>query len=168
MSRWTELQRAQTGRTLAEILVAMALAGLIGLALYGMQMNALRWSKADQKAAQPLEPIRGAIDHLSRDVRIASLVECCDGGSLFLHQKLQTEMALVTYFLEGNELKRRIMLGYNPVRTTERTVVRRVKTFTPTMSGDLIHLILEAESAGPDPAVLRAELELAPRLGVMP
>lgn len=66
--------RSEAGRTLAEVLVALLLAVVVGLALVSLQQNAYRWNRADRQAVAPLGPIRNALDHIARDLRRKSVV----------------------------------------------------------------------------------------------
>lgn len=160
--------RSQSGRTLAEVLVALLLSVLVGLALVGLQMSANRWYRSDQQAVVPLGPMRNALDHIARDLRTAGHAECCSGGKLILHQRHETHLYQITYWLDGDQLKRSVMTNYDPTLVTERTLVRGLKSFTPALSGEKVLIALEAESTGPDGVVRRIETELVPRLGVMP
>lgn len=169
MSKWSSRRSGrEEGRTLVEMLMAITLAVLIGIALAGLQGSTRRWDQADRNSAAALRPIRDSMDYLSSDIRLASAAECCAQGRLTLHIKAEPDFYQVSYWLDGDQLKRSIMLDYNPSTLTTRTVVRGLTQFTPSLNGSRVRIVLAAQSPGPKPVTHRIETELVPTLGVIP
>lgn len=159
--------QGREGRALAELLAALAIAGLIGSLLMAMQVHGYRWSQADQRRAAALGAPRNAVDIIARDLRVAYHFECCADGILAMHQRHEVDLLLITYRLEGDRLVRSLVRNYDPATVQEWTVVRGLTRFELTAMDERIRVRLEsAPSATERPGPLQTELIW--RLGVMP
>lgn len=101
--------RGQAGRTLVELIVAMAILTIVSLLITGAQINMYRWEKADQRTANLLRPLREGADRIATDIEIAMDVHITYVGSATALRIFQVRDGVdytITYWQQGTELMR--------------------------------------------------------------
>lgn len=161
-------RHGEAGRSLAELIVALAASTFVALVAIGFQLSGSRWYQSDRNTAEALQPVRDAADYIARDLRVARNVECCTDGKLVLHQKREVNLYTVTYRLESGKLLRSTVKDYDSLTAAESTVVTGLIRFEPSLDGGAVVILLGAESGIPSPVAREVTLKLVPRMGVMP
>ncbi|MFZ5816326.1 MAG: PilW family protein [Bacillota bacterium] len=107
-----ECRDGEAGRTIAEMLVAMAILAMVISLVTSMQISVYRGSAEDQALGNVMRPVRDAVDHIHKDVEIAFRVStpsdaAVTGGKyLELGQLINGQKKVVFFWLQGTELIR--------------------------------------------------------------
>lgn len=90
-------RQAESGRTLVELLVTLAIAGIVGVSLSSITVLGLRFSRQDQFEDQRVYPVRNAFDMITRDLRLAAEVLTCGTTTVYKIRVSDTAIMYTTY-----------------------------------------------------------------------
>jgi prepilin-type N-terminal cleavage/methylation domain-containing protein len=135
LNKMAFLNKSQKGFTLVEMLVAIAISGIISLIIVGVTTQTFTVSSADSNRMQAVKQVENALHWINRDVQMAypdSIQPISGtffkpdllnpGSPLHLEWKDYTDSGvprhIVEYWIDSNILKREETVGNSPPITT--------------------------------------------------
>lgn len=157
------------GRTLIELLVAMAIASMVTLMLGSIVILGLRFSRSSQFEDQRVYPVRNGFDRIVQDLRLTEGTLPCGTGAtptVVLRQK-DNSLEFVQYAHDPAS-KRVVRYSYPDwgcTAGTETTIAYQITDFRITFhSGARFTVFMEARSNDPDSTPFRITQEVMGRV----
>lgn len=143
--------RAESGRTLVEVIMGVAIASIVGISLSNISVLGLRFSHTSRAEDERVYPVRNAYDVVVQDLRLAqNVLPDCDGAlGVILLAPGNAEGWTVSYKVDGQ--KRLVRSIYTDLSCTSlkssSVLAYRITDFALTYAGSgVFELLLQAQS----------------------
>ncbi|MBS3757463.1 MAG: prepilin-type N-terminal cleavage/methylation domain-containing protein [Desulfobacterales bacterium] len=152
-------RRANKGLTLIELMIAMAVFSIVMTAVYGIYISCAKTAGIQNASAWAQQNVRGGLELMARDIRLAGLDATGGAGSGIEEAKPrkirvtsdrnqdgdidETDFERVSYMLSGSDLRRILYEGTGSQNTA--TIIENVAQLKFAYSGSEVKISLAVE-----------------------